>query len=139
LTESNPVDGVSMASVPQQSPVFFKSDDFQRLVNCIKEGWFREVVLFAVLTGLRKGEILNLRWTDVDLTRQMVNIESSATFKTKQGKRRTIPLNDSAVFVLMGRQGKSLSEYVFVLNDKPLNPGWVTHILLPSEVRQSPG
>jgi integrase len=128
LIEANPLDGVQMASVPQQAPVFFKPDDFRRLVECIKEGWFREVVLFAVLTGMRKGEILNLRWSDVDLQRRVLNIETSASFKTKQGKRRTIPLNDSAAYLLRNREGKSPSEFVFILNDKPLNAGWVTHL-----------
>ena len=81
LIEANPLDGVSMAGVPQQAPVFFKPGDFHRLVECIKEAWFREVVLFAVLTGMRKGELLNLRWSDVDFARRVLHIETTATFK----------------------------------------------------------
>ena len=58
LVEANPFDEVTFADVPQAVPMFFSAADFKRLVECIKEGWLREVVVFAVLTGLRQGEIL---------------------------------------------------------------------------------
>jgi integrase len=56
---------------------------------------------------MRRGEIINLRWTDVDLERRVVQIQSRGTFKTKQGKRRTIPLSDTAVYLLKSRKGKT--------------------------------
>ena len=46
------------------------------------------VTLFAVSTGARKGEILNLKWKDLDIERQ------TALFReTKNGESRTIPLS----------------------------------------------
>ena len=128
MIEASPTDGIRSAAVPEQAPHFFTAQDFQTLIERIQEGWLREVVLFAVLTGMRKGEILNLRWPDIDMSRKTVNIQSSPSFKTKQGRRRTIPLNDSAYYLLTARQGRSPSEYVSTLNDKPINPGWVTHL-----------
>jgi integrase len=127
MIDSNPCNGVSLVCVPDVEPAYLRAEDFERLLQCIRENWLREVVLFAVLTGLRRGEILNLRWNDVDLARKLVQVQSSGTFRTKHGRRRTVPLNETALFVLNARHGKSASEYVFTLNDKPLNAGWVTH------------
>jgi len=122
------MEGVSMAHIPEQAPACLKVSNFQRLMNCIQEGWVKELVLFAVPTGMRKGEILNLKWSDVDLGRRILDIETSLLFKTKFGKRRTIPLNESALLVLKGRITRSASEYVFTLSDKALNSGCVTHM-----------
>lgn len=128
LVHSNPFQEVTFADVPEQTPAFFTAADFQALLNSIREGWLREVVLFAVLTGLREGEILHLRWCDVDLSGRLVTIQTSATFKTKAGRRRIVPLGEMALRVLLSRQGKSASEYVFTLNDKPIKRTWLQHL-----------
>ena len=60
----------------------------------IAEDWLKEVVIFAALTGMRRGEILNLRWEQIDLQRRIIFIQSSLAFKTKQGKRRVMPMSD---------------------------------------------
>jgi integrase len=84
--------------------------------------------LFAVLTGLREGEILHLRWCDVDLSRRLVTIQTSASFKTKAGRRRVVPLSELALHVLLSRQGKGTSKYIFTLNDKPILRTWLQHL-----------
>lgn len=128
LIDSNPFEGVSLADVPQKAPSFFTVQDFETLLNSIQEGWLREIVLFAVLTGMRKGEILNLRWDNVDLKRRLVQIETGPSYKTKQGRRRTIPLNDAALYLLKSREARSTSNNVFTLKDRQVNESWVTHL-----------
>jgi integrase len=128
LIERHPFVDVSMASVPRQTPTFVSPQDFQRLLEGIQEKWLRDVVVFAVLTGMRRGEILNLRWLDVDLVRRVLHIETRPGFHSKQGKRRTIPLNKTALVLLHSRRGKSASEFVFTLNDRQIFGDWVTHL-----------
>lgn len=62
---------------------------------------------------MRRSELVNLRWTDIDLERRVIQTESSATFKTKAGRRRTIPLSDAALILLRSRLAKNSLEYVF--------------------------
>ena len=126
ITE-NPVKGIQPLSVPERAPSFFSREDFQKLLSVIKEGWLRELVVFAVLTGMRRGEITNLRWQDVALSAKMLTIQSSPTFKTKNGKRRVIPISDTALYILSAKQGRNPSEYVFTLNDAKISEGWLTH------------
>ena len=127
LIERNPFSRLKFASVPETAPVFFSREDFQKLLSFIKEGWLREVMIFAVLTGMRRGEITNLRWQDVDLSRKLLTIQSNPTFKTKNGKSRTIPLNETAIYIISAKHGKDTSKYVFNLNDKKISEGWLTH------------
>jgi integrase len=108
--------------------MFLSPDEFQRLVSCIREGWLKDIVYFAVLTGMRRGEIFNLQWEQVDLARRLVNIQSRETWKSKQGKRRTIPLSELAANIIASREGKSPSPFVFSHKDGKIDEDWASHV-----------
>ena len=58
------------------------------------------VVIVALNTGMRKGEILGLEWDRVDFSRGVLLLE-----RTKSGRRREVPMNDAVDAVLSGRPG----------------------------------
>jgi integrase len=108
LMRHNPCNETTLADVSETPPLFFSVTDFSRLIENIREVWLKEMVIFGVLTGMRRGEIINLRWSNVDLKNRVLHIQGNPTFKTKQGKRRTIPLNETAVFLLSSKQGNDV-------------------------------
>jgi len=55
----------------------------------------RQVVTLALNTGMRKGEILHLKWEGVNLRERFIEITEQ-----KNGERSTIPLNSTAVDIL---------------------------------------
>lgn len=61
-------------------------DEEGRLLENSPE-WLREIVVFALNTGLRQGELLSLEWNRVKLFRRTILIQ-----KTKNGKPKTVPL-----------------------------------------------
>jgi integrase len=56
----------------------------------------KPMVLLMMNTGLRRGELLSLRWSDIDLEHRNLTIEGSYA---KSGNTRQIPLNEEAVEV----------------------------------------
>ncbi len=54
--------------------------------------WLTDVIRFAVGTGLRRGEVCNLRWSAVDLKGQMLTVKNTEDFATKSGHERPVPL-----------------------------------------------
>lgn len=70
--------------------------------------YMRAIVTLAINTGMRRGEILNLRWVDVDFARGVIYVR-----QTKTGKDRVIPMNALVREALEGQQQED-SEYVFV-------------------------
>ena len=129
MLDVNPFSRLELARSTEKAPVYFTRSDFQHLLESIKEQWLRDVVLFAVLTGARRGEIVNLHWSDVDFENRLVQIQSSANFRTKMGKRRTIPLNDLSLRLLLMRKHISTCDFVFSYHDHKLMASWVTHKL----------
>lgn len=57
----------------------------------------RPAVLVSLMTGLRKSELFNLRWTDIDLTTHVITVRDE---HAKSGKQRHIPINASLLDVL---------------------------------------
>jgi integrase len=85
------------------------ADEEARVVSAAP-AWLRELMVFAIHTGMRQGEILGLTWTGVDLFRRTVTV-----FKSKNGERRTIPLNQTSLELLTHKYGSRLvdTELVF--------------------------
>ena len=57
-------------------------------------------VMLALHTGMRRGEIFGLLWTDVDLLKGRISVTKSYTGPTKNGKSRTIPISKELEEVL---------------------------------------
>jgi integrase len=128
LITENPCSDVTSVAVPEAAPIFLTTSDFEKLLSVIREDWFKELVVFAVLTGLRRGERCNLHWQDVDLKNRVIHIRSAGTFKTIFGKRRTVALNTTALSILQSRQHHSQSEYVFTVRDKRIRDDYVCRL-----------
>ena len=127
LIDADPFAGVQLMKVPDMPPVFLTKEDFQKLGNVVKDTWLREVIVFAVLTGMRRGEIVNLRWQDIDLKRKVIFIQSSPMFSTKQGKCRTIPIGDACYRLLVTKSNQSSSEHVFTFQGGKIAESWLSH------------
>lgn len=84
-------------------------EEAERLIACMPES-IKPVVIFALATGLRRSNIIDLEWQQVDMQRKVawVNPENA-----KAGKAIGVALNDTACRVLRDQIGKS-SRWVFV-------------------------
>lgn len=95
----NPVCRVSMERENNTRDRWLTLDEETRLFNAASP-WLRGLMVFAIHTGMRMGEILGLTWAGVDLFRRTVTV-----FKAKNGERRTIPLNQTALDLLKHKAG----------------------------------
>ncbi len=88
-TQDNPVCRVSMEREQNTRDRWLTEDEEQRLLVAAAP-WVRELIIFAINTGMRRGEILALTWAGVDISRRTVTV-----FRSKNGERRTIPVNQT--------------------------------------------
>ncbi|MBI3393781.1 MAG: site-specific integrase [Nitrospirae bacterium] len=90
----NPVVRVKREKEPPGRDRWLSAEEEGRVLQAAPP-WFREVITFAVNTGMRQGEILSLRWSSVDLFRRTVTVERS-----KNGEKRTVPINEAVLTIL---------------------------------------
>lgn len=83
--------------------------EYDRLEAALPEP-YNMMARLAVSTGLRQGNVLGLRWGDVDLQRRQIILSGRVM---KNGKVHSIPLSDTAMSAIRSQLGKS-DEYVFV-------------------------
>ena len=109
LTEQNPIVKVKLFSEKgTKKERILKADEESKLLPACPDH-LKPIIIMALNTGMRRGEILNLRWRQVDLERRLVTAEN-----TKGGQNRTIPVNGTLFHELarIKAQGGS-SELVF--------------------------
>lgn len=115
--KENPVSKITRPKENKHRERYLDKEEIGRLLEeCrkSKSPHLYPVTVFALATGARKGEILGLKWEDLDLSRE------TATFRdTKNGETRTVHLSESVLGCLRGERGKRimLSEYVFPRSD----------------------
>ena len=90
----NPVSKVSKEEENNERDRWLSEDEEKSLLENCPE-WVRDIVVFALNTGMRQDELLSLEWSRVSKIRKTALIQ-----KSKNGKPRTIPLNQTALNVL---------------------------------------
>jgi integrase len=101
----NPVADVERLSVPKRTDLaFFSPEEVHALVRCAADEQDGALFLTAALTGLRMGELLALRWRDVDFPAQSLRVTASYTAGNlgtpKSGLGRVVPLVDEVAQAL---------------------------------------
>lgn len=127
LLEKNPWKEVSLVRIPERQPVYFTREQFGKLLGAVRKPWLRDLIVACVSTGLRRGEVLNLRWSDVDWDSGVLKIQSSTAFRTKAGKRRAVPINETLRELLLRRLRSRTCDHVFTDESGPVRPDHFTH------------
>ncbi len=83
-------------------------EELTRLLNHA-DAYLKPIIITAVSTGMRKGEILNLKWQEVDFKNGFIRVS-----KSKNGKARDIPMSPYLSSMLRGLESSRLAGgYVF--------------------------
>ncbi|MBI1912832.1 MAG: site-specific integrase [Deltaproteobacteria bacterium] len=94
IKEVPPIEMVARADKKRLRYLSF--EDYHKLLN-VCEGWLKGVVTIAAWTGLRQGNILNLKRNQVNLFARTIKVDAS---DTKNGEHLIIPIAEPAFLVL---------------------------------------
>jgi len=103
----NPVKSVKLLKEPPGRLRYLRPEEVKKLLDVCR-GYLRSIVITALNTGMRKGEILALRWEDVDLQNRKVTVR-----KPKNNEIRVIPINQTLYQELSNLSYVSDGEYIF--------------------------
>lgn len=118
-------------SKPERLIEAYNTQEQTALLNVLSSG--RRTGYFAIAlmieTGLRVGEVLALRWQDVQLTRKRINVRNTVVRLANkkqsfvqdsvksESSRRTIPLTPEAINILEEQYARRVNEWVFANDD----------------------
>jgi integrase len=123
----NPADLVSLPPNPRPRERRLSSDDLNRIAQALRSTrnpWIEPAIQFAIATGLRRGELLAMRWSDIDPQRRLLAVP-----QTKTGEPRVIPLTTAAFALLSTLPKQECDDRVFALSANALRIAWkrLTH------------
>ena len=79
LLVRNPVDLVDAPRIPREEIHPFTAEQAQSFIKAVKDTRLGALYTIAAILGLRKGEILALRWTDIDLDSATLQVRATLT------------------------------------------------------------
>src|SRR5262249_6944388 len=107
----NPGDGIRRLKEPPGRVRFLSDDERKALLGACSPR-LRQIVEISLDSGLRKGELLSLRWENIDLKNRMIRVERS-----KNGERRDVPMTDRVLKVVQEIPRRLDTPYVFANPD----------------------
>ena len=150
IVRSNPLDNVDVPAGPQSDPTskVWTMEQISMFQSKVFDDRLVALWWLAAWTGMRRGELLGLRWPDIDLLKGVISVRRArvqvdgspidSTPKTRRG-RRLVELDDSTVAVMRRHRTAQAAErliagsawhrtdHVFVWQDgRPLRPDWTS-------------
>ena len=107
----NPADDVDPPRPRRYEARFLDWDEVRLLLDAARDSRYHDLIWFDLLTGLRRSEILALRWQDVDLEQASISVVQSLSQleagrleagPPKSGQARAVPLPDPAAQLIHG-------------------------------------
>ena len=140
LIASSPAEGCALPRLEHREMKTLPVEQLQSFLRVARDSGVFELYYLELATGLRRGELLGLKWEDIDLERgdlrvrrQIARINGEvveAPLKTKNAYR-TLPLAEDTVSILLEQKEKvGGSPWVFPSpTGGPISPDSVLHML----------
>jgi integrase len=131
LALSNPVASTNKREEQARDRVL-SDDELRRILNAVSDGAYGTIVRLLALTGQRRSEIAELRWSEVDLEARTLNFPAE---RTKNKRPHVVPLAPTARALLekLPRAGDAVFEFTAwayskdILDGRSGVSGWTFH------------
>jgi len=127
----NPVKLVRRPTPPRGRTRRLEGDEEQRLLAAANQGrnpFMKPLIIVALETGMRRGELIELRWEHVDLNRRVAHLPL-----TKNGSSRDIPLSNRATETLLAMRDIAVDDRVFATSGNAVRLAW-EHLVERAEI-----
>jgi len=115
--DDNPVSRVKFFSEKDNLIERILTEDEERLLLKLSPEQLKSIIIFAIHTGMRKSEILSMKWKNIDLEKREIKVDN-----TKSGKSRIVPINEELYVELLELKRKSGNSIWLFQNPKTENP-----------------
>jgi integrase len=118
---NNPVRQITLPEHSKPRERRLTPDDiktFWLAVERARAAWVKPLIVLAIETGMRRGELLSIDWQDIDLEARLVRLS-----RTKNGHPRAVPLTQKAIETLSSME--MTHGLVFPLKPYTVRQAWV--------------
>ncbi len=102
----NPFKKIKVPKISKTFPVFISFSELQAILSNTKYDFLRNLFTTAFYTGMRRSELINMKWNWIDFEQNIINVQCSDTFTTKSKKERIIPISPTLMALLANQLPK---------------------------------
>jgi integrase len=110
LLDVSPVTGTAKANEGGSRERVLTQDELRQLWRALGDDPFSDVVRLLLLTGQRRKEIGDLRWSEIDLARKMIVLPAE---RTKNGRQHEVPLSAQSLAIIERLPRRNTTDYLF--------------------------
>ncbi len=114
--EENPFNKIKTPKVPKSFPVFISETELIIILTKTNVQLFKDIFTTTFYTGIRLGELLNMKWNWINFSQDIITIKNSDEFNTKNKHERIIPIHPKVKSILKNRSPiaeRQLNDFVF--------------------------
>ena len=134
LISENPVKKIEIPNRQAKPRKTYNTEELAKLFKQLSDSRWICAVRFLLVTGLRRGELLALKWSNIDFINRKITIESAVSNSgigdTKSAKVHYVPLSDQAVKYLNNQKIMLQKEINPILHNKELGK---SDLVFPTE------
>lgn len=93
MLKTNKLKNIQQFKIPEKQIVSFSQSEIEIILNSIEHQFIKRIIKFALYTGMRISELLNMKIKNIDFANEWINVSNSDEFQTKSRKNRIIPFN----------------------------------------------
>ncbi len=97
----NPLKQIKSPKVSKSFPVFISENELRIILEKTQKAYLKDLFTTAFYTGMRLGELLNMKWSWIDFNQNQITVKCSEQFTTKSKKERIIPFNSNLKTILI--------------------------------------
>ncbi|MBQ9346100.1 MAG: site-specific integrase [Oscillibacter sp.] len=101
--QTNPADAAEKPSLGNREAAYLEEDEARHLLELLQEEHirWRALITFYLMSGLRRGELLGLRWQDVDFDKHTITIRQTSNYLPGKGVYTGTPKTATSARPLM--------------------------------------
>lgn len=109
LVGKSPVEGIEIPVKQTKAQKVLSATEFKAIMDALKKSRWVHSVRFALETALRRGELLALKWGDIDVSERRATIDESldrdaVPGDTKSSKIHYVPLSTNSLIALVNQK-----------------------------------
>lgn len=101
--EMNPFTKIKFPKLSKSFPTFISEDELLIIIANTPSQYLKDIFVVGLYSGLRLGELINMRWNWIDFFQNQITVKCSDGFQTKSKKERIVPMSEKIESILMSR------------------------------------
>lgn len=101
--QENPFKYVKLPSTIKKIPLFIEEGELNQIIKKTQNTDLKDLFALAFYSGLRLGEILNMKWEHIDFQEKMLYVRNQKGFTLKGKRDRVVPINSKLENILKRR------------------------------------